>query len=161
VPDPAAPGRLAELRAALDGTPSGLGPAVAPAEATRSFARARAALHLATDEDREELVVAAEHRTALLLRDDPSLVGEIADDRLAPLAGETPASRTRLESTLLAWLRHDGAVAAAAAELHVHPQTLRYRLGRLRELYSDSLDDPDSRFELELVLRAGSASRRH
>jgi DNA-binding PucR family transcriptional regulator len=36
----------------------------------------------------------------------------------------------------------------------VHPQTVRYRLGRLRELLGPALDDPDARFELELVLRA-------
>ena len=36
----------------------------------------------------------------------------------------------------------------------MHPQTVRYRLGRLRELFGDALEDPDARFELELVLRA-------
>jgi DNA-binding PucR family transcriptional regulator len=36
----------------------------------------------------------------------------------------------------------------------VHPQTVRYRLGRLRELYGERLDDPDQRFQLELALRA-------
>ena len=37
-----------------------------------------------------------------------------------------------------------------AAELHVHPQTARYRIARLRELLGEQLDDPDARFELEL-----------
>ena len=41
-----------------------------------------------------------------------------------------------------------------AAELHVHPQTARYRIARLRELLGEQLDDPDARFELELALRA-------
>jgi DNA-binding PucR family transcriptional regulator len=41
-----------------------------------------------------------------------------------------------------------------AEELHVHPQTARYRIGRLRELLGDDLDDPDARFELEIALRA-------
>jgi len=35
----------------------------------------------------------------------------------------------------------------------VHPQTVRYRLRQIRELWGDEIDDPDSRFELELVLR--------
>ena len=30
-----------------------------------------------------------------------------------------------------------------AAELFVHPQTVRYRMTRLRELYGDRLRDPD------------------
>jgi DNA-binding PucR family transcriptional regulator len=44
-----------------------------------------------------------------------------------------------------------------AAELNVHPQTVGYRLTQLRELFGDALDDPQVRFELELVLRAGRA----
>jgi hypothetical protein len=35
----------------------------------------------------------------------------------------------------------------------VHPQTVRYRMSRLRELFGSALDDPDGRFELELALR--------
>nr|MDT0666309.1 helix-turn-helix domain-containing protein [Micromonospora sp. DSM 115978] len=33
-----------------------------------------------------------------------------------------------------------------------------YRVNQLRELFGDSLDDPDTRFELELVLRAAPAT---
>jgi len=36
----------------------------------------------------------------------------------------------------------------------VHPQTVRYRSGQIRELWGDEIDNPDRRFELELVLRA-------
>ena len=79
---------------------------------------------------------------------------DIAATALAPLADETPASRERLIETLAAWLRHRGRTEAVAAALHVHPQTVRYRMGRLRELYGDRLDDPDTRFELELALRS-------
>jgi DNA-binding PucR family transcriptional regulator len=84
-------------------------------------------------------------------------VSELAVERLAPLDAETANSRARLEATLLAWLRHAGTIAAVARELEVHPQTVRYRLGRLRELFGAALDEPDARFELELVLRARAA----
>ena len=150
VPDPTAPGRRAELERALDGIAAALGPAVPVREAGRSHRRAVAAVGLATD----GMLVTDEHRAALLVRTDPALVGEIAAHRLAPLEDETPASRRRLEATLLAWLRHDANVPAAAAELHVHAQTVRYRLGILRELLGGALDDPDARFELEAALRA-------
>ncbi|MFL6152631.1 MAG: helix-turn-helix domain-containing protein [Ornithinibacter sp.] len=43
---------------------------------------------------------------------------------------------------------------AVAERLHVHPQTVRYRVAQLRELFGDSLDDPDARFELALALRS-------
>jgi hypothetical protein len=36
----------------------------------------------------------------------------------------------------------------------VHPQTVRYRLRQLEDLFGDQLLDPDLRFELEIVLRA-------
>ena len=63
-------------------------------------------------------------------------------------------SRGRLSETLLAWLDHQGRVPEIAASLHVHPQTVRYRLGRLRECFGSALDDPEARFELMLALRS-------
>jgi len=49
---------------------------------------------------------------------------------------------------------------AIAAELAVHPQTVRYRLRRLRDLFGAGLEDPDRRFDLEIALRGRSAIRR-
>ena len=46
-----------------------------------------------------------------------------------------------------------GARGAVAERLHVHPQTVRYRLGQLRELFGEDLDDPDRRFALMVALR--------
>jgi DNA-binding PucR family transcriptional regulator len=40
-----------------------------------------------------------------------------------------------------------------AAALGVHPQTVRYRMTRLRELFGERLEDPEARFELGLALR--------
>jgi DNA-binding PucR family transcriptional regulator len=47
-----------------------------------------------------------------------------------------------------------GDVAAAAAQLHVHPNTVRYRARRIETLLSTSLADPDVRLLLSLGLRA-------
>ena len=58
-----------------------------------------------------------------------------------------------MRETALAYLRHRGNSVEMAAELHIHPQTARYRVARLRELLGDQLDDPDARFELEIALR--------
>jgi DNA-binding PucR family transcriptional regulator len=38
--------------------------------------------------------------------------------------------------------------------MHVHPQTVRYRLRQIHELFGDQLRDPDTRFELQVALRA-------
>ena len=42
-----------------------------------------------------------------------------------------------------------------AAELNIHEQTVGYRVNQLREVFGDRLNDHRSRFQLELVLRAG------
>jgi hypothetical protein len=91
---------------------------------------------------------------ALLLFESRDLAGRIAGRRLAAFAELTPRARERMRETALAHLRHDGNAVTMAAAMHVHPQTARYRIARLRELLGDQLDDPDARFELQLALRA-------
>ena len=157
VPDPLGPGRRDELERALKETPAGIGSTVPWREAARSHDRALAALDLAEERGATGPLRADDHRAELLVRADRSLVADIASDLLAPLDGETPLSRRRLEETLLAWLRHAGGIQRAAEDLHVHPQTVRYRMARLRDLLGDALDDPDSRFEMEVSLRALAA----
>jgi lambda repressor-like predicted transcriptional regulator len=152
-----APARRKELEAALRDRRAALGPEVGWQETTVSFARASEVLRLAGEggiEGGEALIVAESHRLSLLLGADRRLARDVAESALAPLAAETELSRERLGSTLDAWLRHRGRTEAVAKALHVHPQTVRYRLARLRELFGARLDDPDGRFELELALRA-------
>jgi DNA-binding PucR family transcriptional regulator len=78
---------------------------------------------------------------------------------LAPLAPLAPGPRDRLVVTLRAWLDQPGQVQAVAAALDVHPQTVRYRLKQLRELFGERLEDPEARFELALALRAAEGVR--
>jgi hypothetical protein len=56
--------------------------------------------------------------------------------------------------TLATWLDHPGDPRAAAARLHVHPNTLRYRMRRLTEVVDVHLEDPETRLALRLQLRA-------
>jgi PucR C-terminal helix-turn-helix domain len=157
VPDPQAPGRRAQLESALEGMPAALGPSVALGRAPLSLARARAAHALVLDGivDGGELVVADDHLPALLLHGgDRTLAADLAAGALAPLDELRPGPRGRLRATLRAWLDHPGQVTRVASELHVHPQTVRYRVAQLRELFGDRLEDPDARFELALALRA-------
>lgn len=161
VGDPDAPGLRPRLERALTDGYAVLGPTVAPAEAARSAARARAVQRLigvgAVDAD--GLVEATDQLGKLVAHGDPEALDELAERRLAPLAAETPASRARLAETLRAWLDHQGAIPRVAAELGVHPQTVRYRLARLRERFGAELDDPEARFELAIALRAPVSSR--
>jgi DNA-binding PucR family transcriptional regulator len=100
--------------------------------------------------------VVAERRLAeIALGSAPEILAALRRHALAPLDGQTPASRERLQATLLCWLRHRGSNAAVAAELGIHPQTVRYRMTRLRELMGEQLEDPEERFALEMALRGG------
>ncbi len=124
-------------------------------QARISFGRARAALELTGDQP--ALVRARENAGELLLRADPGLALELAADRLAPLADLSPGSRRRLTETLEVWLAEQGRLGQVAERLEIHPQTARYRLGRLRELFGRTLEDPDARFWLALALRVAPA----
>ena len=55
--------------------------------------------------------------------------------------------------TLRAYLGAMGDVVGAAAGISVHPNTFRYRLRRLRELFDIDLKNPEERLVLELQLR--------
>ncbi|WP_030903415.1 PucR family transcriptional regulator [Streptomyces sp. NRRL F-5126] len=52
-----------------------------------------------------------------------------------------------------AYLRAFGDTTAAAARLNIHPNTLRYRLRRARELFGVDLTDPDGRLLADIGLR--------
>ncbi len=156
--DPDGPGRRASIEQAIGGTRAraGLGTTVDWTQGAVSFARARAALELAGPPP--ALVVSRDRAGELLLRSDRLLADELAADRLAPLEALSPGSRSRLTETLRVWLAEQGRLGQVAEQLGIHPQTARYRLGRLRELFGETLDDPDSRFWLELALRAQAAA---
>ena len=62
------------------------------------------------------------------------------------------SSAEKLTETLRSWLLHHGRRDAVAAELFVHPQTVRYRMGQLREVFGDRLEDPRSILELTIAL---------
>lgn len=151
VPEPA--GLLAELKAAARRyeVAVGLGPAVPLAEAVRSWRWAALAMRTAA---LGEVVEAETHLAGLILEASPDILAALREQVLAPLNVGTASSRVRLEATLHSWLRHRGAQAAVAAELAVHPQTVRYRLSRLRDLFGSDLEDPEKRFALELALRS-------
>jgi DNA-binding PucR family transcriptional regulator len=57
-----------------------------------------------------------------------------------------------LEETLRSWLLHHGRRELIAGHLFVHPQTVRYRMTQLRELFGDRLDDPEEVLRLTVAL---------
>jgi hypothetical protein len=84
----------------------------------------------------------------LLLR-NPELVESLIASRLGPLQG-----RPELLGTLSAFLRNRLSVRRTAAALTTHPNTVVYRLKRLRETLGRDFDDVEGIVDLVLALRA-------
>ncbi|MFJ4524056.1 PucR family transcriptional regulator [Streptomyces sp. NPDC088810] len=82
---------------------------------------------------------------------DVRLPPETSVARLAAFDAEHAGSR--LVETLRAYLDHFGDVSAAARSLSVHPNSLRYRLGRIAAVSGLDLDSPDARLLAQLQLR--------
>jgi hypothetical protein len=159
LPAPTRSTQWAALRRQLAGRGAVVGLVAPWAEAAAALRPAALAMRLVADGvlDGDPLVV-NDHLVDLVVHRDAQLAGALITRELAPLASVRDATRDRLAETLLAWLSYRGERARVAEALHVHPQTVAYRLGQLRTLFGDALTDPDRRFALELALRAQSVA---
>jgi PucR C-terminal helix-turn-helix domain/GGDEF-like domain len=110
---------------------------------------------------RDDPVFVDEHLDALVVHRDDRVLAELRARCLAPLDGLPEGTRDRLVETLECWLSNMGRPAEIAECLHVHPQTVRYRLRRLRELFKAALDDPAYRATLTLALAWGPPGGGH
>jgi PucR C-terminal helix-turn-helix domain len=158
VADPDASNWWERCEQALAGWRAVIGPTVSSDEGAKSYRHAQLARELV----RRNTIVdsspvrCADHLSTLWLLSDEFLVEQLIRKRLAPLAPLTDKQHKRLGETLLAWLATRGGAPEIAARLRVHPQTVRYRMRQVEQLFGDQLRDPDARFELEVALRAAS-----
>lgn len=100
-----------------------------------------------------QVVSLDEARTTVLLDEIVSQVAaepRLVDPRVRELCSQEPV----LADTLSAYLDGFGDIATIARQLHVHPNTVRYRIRRIETLLATSLDDADERLVLALGLRA-------
>lgn len=135
---------------ALEGSRAVVGPARAWQQAGISYRRALRVRNLRTD-DAAPLDTEA-HLVELVLAADPDSAADLRRevlDPLTPLPGPTAA---RLAETLRSWLLHLGRRDEVAADLYVHPQTVRYRMGQIRGLFGDALQDPRQVLALVVAL---------
>jgi hypothetical protein len=154
-PDPYGPGRRDMLDRGLRGFQCAVGPPVGLREAAKSLHWAREALTLAEQGvfGDYSIIHCDDHLTDMVLRRGGDLLDRLGARRLAPLKDMAPGRQDMLAETLLAWLE-TGKSSGVASRLFIHPQTARYRLHKLQDLFGEQLDNPDARFELALVLRA-------
>jgi hypothetical protein len=152
VPDAEGRSRPALMRS-LREAEAVVGPARPWDDVDGSYARALRARQLGMTPDDSGPLDTEVRLTELVLRADETALADLRAQALAPLADLSETAREKLTETLRCWLLHQGRRDAVAAELFVHPQTVRYRMGQLRELYGARLEDP--RTVLELILALG------
>lgn len=136
------------LLRALRGTDAVVGPSTPWLEVSASHRRALRCAALGI----EGLVDSDDHLAALVLAADADARADLRARVLAPLADLRPSTAEKLTDTLRSWLLHHGRRDAVAEELFVHAQTVRYRVGQLRELYGDRLEDPAFVLDATLAL---------
>lgn len=92
----------------------------------------------------------------------PATVDRLVHRALEPLLGYDRQHGTELTHTAWSFLECDGRVSEAAERLHIHPNTLRQRVGRIGTLLGEDWHQGSRRTDLHLALRlhrVQSASR--
>ncbi|GAA4726106.1 helix-turn-helix domain-containing protein [Pedococcus ginsenosidimutans] len=153
VPD-LAPGARARLARSIGARSVVLGPPRPWLLAVASYRRALRAHRLLREHatDAPAAYDTEAHLADLVRGADPEALADLRRTSLAPLDDLTPVAREKLEETLRLWLLHRGTREAVAEALFVHPQTVRYRVGQLRELFGDTLEDPETVRDLVVAL---------
>lgn len=115
----------------------------------------RRAINLARMFGKRGLIAESEFGPYALLLSamDREAMRRFVQDRLGPILAYDSRHGGDLAPTLEAFLASGCRYQACADAMAIHVTTLRYRLSRVAELFNISLEDPDSRFGLDLALR--------
>jgi hypothetical protein len=151
VPDAHGSARTALLRS-LRGRQAWVGPDKPWTTVRTSYLRVLRTRELGLVWESSAPVDTEHHLASLIVTSDPAALEDLRARVLAPFAKLRPATAERLIETLREWLLQLGRRDEVAGALHVHPQTVRYRMGQVRELFGDRLDDPRTVLELTIAL---------
>lgn len=158
VPDMAGRQR-GELLKVLAGRRAIVGPPRPWTQASASYARVLRTRNLPSVVAAEaDVVDTEEHLVELILTADRGAAEDLRRQVLAPIADLRPSAAEKLSETLRSWLLHQGQRDAVAQELFIHPQSVRYRMTQLRDLYGDTLTDPKTVLALIVALGVPAAS---
>jgi DNA-binding PucR family transcriptional regulator len=84
---------------------------------------------------------------------------ELAEVVLAPIAGMSRNRRAAVLETLEAYLDSGSSVAAVADALHLHRQSVNYRMQNIRKLFGERLRSPHGRLALHIAVKATRLQR--
>ncbi len=93
------------------------------------------------------------YRLLFQLEDSPDLVS-FCDETLGTLIAYDKNQNTELLETLSAYFAHQTNLSRTATALHVHRNTLLYRMTRIAEITHWDLDDSETSLAVQLALRA-------
>ena len=154
---------LHELAGGLFGTSVSVGVghgAPGPAEIARGYREAERALAIAgrlfAPGDLTFFSDLGVHRLLLALDGHPELSAFYAET-LAAIDRYDRTNRAELVATLEAFFAADNSLAETAARLHLHRNTVAYRLRRIEQISGHHLDDAETRLALHLGLRVRQA----
>lgn len=91
---------------------------------------------------------------AVLLASVPDQAATLARSLLGPVLDLPPEDSAMLLDTARGWLAERGSTSTAARVLHIHRNTVRYRLKRLEELAGLDLADPADMARLQVALES-------
>jgi purine catabolism regulator len=130
------------------------GPAEAPAGVAGSLREVTSVMESLARFKRWSQVVAVPELglTGLLAAVTDERLVDYSRRHLGPLIKHDTSRKGNLVATLRAYLE-TGEQQQAAQRLRVHPNTLRYRLDRIREISGVDLEDPETRLNLAVALR--------
>src|SRR5216683_1535118 len=133
------------------------GPAEAPAGVAGSLREVTSVMESLARFKRWSQVVAVPELglTGLLAAVSDERLVDYSRRHLGPLIEHDTSRKGNLVATLRAYLE-TGEQQQAARRLRVHPNTLRYRLDRIREITGLDLEDPETRLNLSVALRVQS-----
>src|SRR5262249_32831291 len=109
--------------------------------------------------DSSEVVQYGQVPVRVLLATAPEAAIAVARGILGPVLALPAAECDSLLCTVEAWFAAKGATSEAAERLHVHRNTVRYRLRRVTELTGRSLTEPSGIAEIHLALEAARVHR--
>ena len=110
-----------------------------------------------------EIATIADVRSHVLVSEVLTVLHEnerFRDPRLAALIAHDAEHGTELARSLLAYLEDFGDVRAASNRMHVHPNTLRYRVRRAGDVSGIDISDPSERLNAHLQLLLARRTRR-
>lgn len=157
-PDPVAFHRA--IRERVDATPITIGISgrcEQPSDFARSFADAHRAVHIRLRSRIPDGATAFDELGFYRLLDAAHVDGQVDGfirEWLGALLDYDDTRNSDLVYTLAQYLECGGNYDDSAAVLHIHRSTLRYRLGRIRELTGFDLRDVNIRFNLQAATRA-------